>query len=95
VEQADPGELRPATERWFIGSGLPHLIRDYNVREDILTRAAPVLMLVFLAELAFGGERGWRWWQNTLGLVAGRSPCPIRWAPSRSASSCWCHRRCA
>jgi hypothetical protein len=70
VEQADPGELRRATERWFIRSGLPHLIRDYNVREDILTRAAPVLTLVFLAELAFGGERGWHWWQNVLGLVA-------------------------
>ena len=60
MEPADPTQVRPATERWFIRAGLPHLIRDYDVREDILTRALPVLVLVFLAELAFGGERGGR-----------------------------------
>jgi hypothetical protein len=70
VVQADPGVVRRDTERWFVRAGLPHLIRDYNVREDILTRAAPFLVLVFLAELAFGGERGWRWWENVLGFLA-------------------------
>lgn len=66
MDQADPAGRRAATERWFVRAGLPHLIRDYSAREDILTRAAPLLLLVFLAEIFLAGDLDWTWWQNTL-----------------------------
>ncbi|MFZ4518378.1 MAG: hypothetical protein ACOYOP_08310, partial [Microthrixaceae bacterium] len=51
------------TDRWLRRRGLPHLIPGYSTAEDALTRAAPVLVLVFLAEVlgAFSeNRRGWR-----------------------------------
>ena len=39
------------TERWFVRQGLPHLIDDYSVREDVLTRMFPFLGLVVFLEL--------------------------------------------
>ncbi len=50
------------TERWFLDRGLPHFIHHYRAREDILTRAAPVLGFVWLVSLVFAfGDRfeGW------------------------------------
>ena len=49
---------RQETERWLIGKGLPHLILDHKNRSDILRRAAPFLVLVYLGEivLAFGNR---------------------------------------
>jgi hypothetical protein len=38
-------------ERWFIRQGIPHFIHGYSAGEDVLTRAVPVLSLVFLGEL--------------------------------------------
>lgn len=43
-------ELRRRTERWFIRQGLPHFIDDYSVTGDVLTRALPFLLLVFVLE---------------------------------------------
>ena len=62
----DPEEqrtlLRTRTERWFIRQGLPHFIDDYSVTGDVLTRALPFLLLVFVLE-AFNTfsdtRRGW------------------------------------
>jgi hypothetical protein len=69
VVRAELADTREATERWFVRAGLPHLIRDYSVREDILTRALPVLVLVFLVEILLAGDLEWRWWQNALALL--------------------------
>jgi hypothetical protein len=40
-----------STERWLRRRGLPHLIPNYSSAEDSLTRAVPLLSLVFLAEV--------------------------------------------
>ncbi len=66
-------EHRGRTERWFIRRGLPHLIDQYSVREDVLTRMFPFLAFVVLLELflAFGDR--WEGWAQTavfLGCVA-------------------------
>ena len=42
---------RDRTERWFVRQGLPHLIDNYSVREDVLTRMFPFLALVVFLEL--------------------------------------------
>lgn len=50
------------TERWFIYRGLPHAISGYSATDDVLTRMAPFLGLVFLLELftTFGDRfAGW------------------------------------
>ena len=73
MDQVDPATLRSETERWFIRAGLPHLIRDYSAREDILTRAAPALTLIFVAEVLLAGNLEWAWWQNVLAFVVGLS----------------------
>jgi hypothetical protein len=71
VLPAEVATTRDATERWFVRVGLPHLIRDYSAREDILTRAAPILALVFVAELVLAGDLAWSWWQNVLAVCGG------------------------
>lgn len=45
---------RQTIERWFLRRGLPHLIEGYNAREDVFTRAAPLLTVVFVAEILLG-----------------------------------------
>ena len=40
-----------AYERRFRSAGLPLFIEDYSAREDVFTRAAPLLTLVFLGEM--------------------------------------------
>jgi hypothetical protein len=62
--------LRARTERWFVRQGLPHLIDGYNAREDILTRTAPFLTLVFVLELLFALDVEFAWWQNVLAAAA-------------------------
>lgn len=44
-------DLQRRTERWFVRRGLPHFIDHYNAREDIFTRAAPFLAVVFVLSL--------------------------------------------
>ncbi|MGI8512703.1 MAG: hypothetical protein ACR2NH_08745 [Solirubrobacteraceae bacterium] len=58
-----------AYERRFRRAGLPLLIEDYSAREDVFTRAAPVLQLVFIAELLGATSFDWRWWQNALAIL--------------------------
>ena len=48
---------RSPVEQWFMRRGIPHFIEGYAAGTDILTRAAPVLALVFVIEvivLTFG-----------------------------------------
>lgn len=65
------------TERWFLDRGLPHFIHHYRAREDILTRATPVLGFVWLVSLVFAfGDRFQGWAQaaaigaTSVGLAA-------------------------
>lgn len=64
-----PAELAEV-ERWLVRRGAPHVIVDYSATHDVLNRAAPLLILVFLAELTGGLNRGFTWWQNILAFVA-------------------------
>jgi hypothetical protein len=57
-------------ERRFRAAGLPLFIAGYTAREDVFTRAAPLLTLVFLAELLGALNLEWSLAAN-LGAVAG------------------------
>lgn len=63
-------EDRRATEDWFLHRGVPHLIVDYSPTRDILTRAAPLLFVVFVGELAFVVARAWPLWVRVASFVA-------------------------
>lgn len=53
-------------ERWFIRQGIPHFIHRYSAGEDVLTRAVPVLSLVFLAELLLVFSDRFRGWAQAV-----------------------------
>lgn len=61
---------RTATEDWFLRRGVPHLIVDYSPSRDILTRAAPLLYLVVVAELSFAVATAWPLWLRFAGFAA-------------------------
>jgi hypothetical protein len=56
-------------ERRFRRAGLPMLVEDRTAREDVWTRATPVLALVLLAEVVLAGNLDWPAWANALVLV--------------------------
>ena len=57
-------------ERWFIRRGVPHFIDRYNARDDIFTRASPLLSFWFL--IAMSGFSPFNTaTDNALNLVAG------------------------
>jgi hypothetical protein len=60
-----------AYERRFRRAGLPMLVEDRSAREDVWTRAAPVLSVVLLGELVLGGNLDWPLWANALALLGG------------------------
>ncbi len=62
-------DQRIAIERWFIRQGVPHFIAGYSAREDVFTRATPLLGLFFLGELSSAFRFSWHWWQNLLALL--------------------------
>lgn len=66
----DLDEVRSETERWFTRHGIPHLIGVYGASRDVLNRAAPLLSLVFLAEIAGSLNLRFTWWQNLLAFLA-------------------------
>ena len=66
-----PAATVAAVERWFIRRGIPHFIAGYNAREDVLTRALPFLVIVFVAEVALAARPDWPWWANSLAVAAG------------------------
>ncbi len=66
----DDGAIRE-TEAWFVKRGLPHFIADYSASRDVLTRAVPVLTLVFLVELVNAPKRSFPIWLDVVAVVAG------------------------
>jgi hypothetical protein len=59
AQGAAAADERRKTEDWFLHRGVPHLIIDYSPSRDILTRAAPLLYLVLVAELSFAVATAW------------------------------------
>ena len=60
-----------AFERRFRRAGLPLFIEDYTATEDVFTRAAPFLALVFIAELFGAINLDWSLWANVGAAAAG------------------------
>jgi hypothetical protein len=56
-------------ERRFRRAGLPMLVEDRTAREDVWTRAAPVLAFVLIVEVILAGNLDWPPWANALVLV--------------------------
>jgi hypothetical protein len=67
--QAEGGADRRGVEAWFVRRGLPHLIEGYNAREDILTRAVPLLAVVIVVEVLLGLDVDFVWWANLAALA--------------------------
>jgi hypothetical protein len=59
------------TERWFVRRGLPHFIDQYSASRDVLTRAVPVLILVFLVEIVNAPKRSFPLWLDALAVAGG------------------------
>ncbi|WP_166355047.1 hypothetical protein [Phytoactinopolyspora limicola] len=60
-----------ACERKFRRSGLPLFIEGYTASEDIFTRAAPLLALVFLAEMLGAIDMDWPFLVNVVAALGG------------------------
>jgi hypothetical protein len=60
-----------ATERWFLKRGLPHFIDDYSPTRDVLTRAVPLLTLIFLVEVANAPRRDFPIWLDVVAVAVG------------------------
>ena len=58
-----------AYERRFRRAGLPMLVEDRTAREDVWTRASPVLAFVLLCEVVLAGNLDWPLWTNVLVLA--------------------------
>jgi hypothetical protein len=69
--EADSDEAIRATERWFLKRGLPHFIADYSPTEDVLTRAVPLLTLIFLFEVANAPSRDFPIWLDIVAVACG------------------------
>jgi hypothetical protein len=59
------------TEHWFVQRGLPHFINEYSVTRDVLTRAVPILTLIFLIEVANAPKRSFPIWLNAVAVAVG------------------------
>ncbi|TDC49099.1 hypothetical protein E1212_19185 [Jiangella ureilytica] len=71
AEQDDAEHDLGAYERRFRRSGLPLFIEDYTASEDIFTRAAPLLALVFLGEMLAATELEWPLLLNLVAALGG------------------------
>ncbi len=60
---------RAPIEGWLVRRGAPHVIVDYSATHDVLNRAAPLLTLIFLAELTSAPSLRFSWWQNALAFL--------------------------
>lgn len=58
-------------ERGFRRAGLPMFVEGFSASTDVFNRAAPLLGLIFLAELLGAGQLDWTWWQNVLAILGG------------------------
>lgn len=72
-----------ATERWFVGRGLPHFIADYSASRDVLTRAVPVLTFVFLLEVVGNAPNSdYPLWKNAIAVASGFAFVGLVWVLS-------------
>ncbi len=58
-------------ERRFRRAGLPLFIEEYSASEDVFTRAAPLLALVFVGEMLGAIDLDWSIWANLGAAVGG------------------------
>ena len=58
-------------ERRFRRAGLPLFIEDYTAASDVFTRVAPLLTLVFLAEMLGAIDLDWTWAANVAAALGG------------------------
>jgi hypothetical protein len=58
-------------EQRFRRAGLPLFIEDYSPTHDIFTRATPLLVLVFIAEMLGATSLDWPVWVNLLAALGG------------------------
>jgi hypothetical protein len=63
-----------------VRQGLPHFIDDYSAARDILTRAIPILTLIFVLEMFNGLNLEWEWWANVAALIASLAILVGAWA---------------
>ncbi len=73
---------REAIEDWFLHRGVPHLIADYSPSRDILTRAAPLLYVVFVGELTLVIASTWPVWPRLLTAVGILVASTLIWVAS-------------
>ncbi len=69
----------PSLEDWFRHEGVPHLARQFDPREDVLTRLRPALLVLFVLALALVLRPEW---------PAGPAP-PRRWGVCWRRSPAW------
>lgn len=58
-------------ERGFRRSGLPLFVEGFSASTDVFNRAAPLLGVIFIAEILGAGQLDWAWWQNALAVLGG------------------------
>jgi len=75
-------EQLEAVERWFVSRGLPHFIADYSASRDVFTRALPVLVFLFFAQIVNGInlEGDWPIWLNVVAVVGTTALFIAAWA---------------
>jgi hypothetical protein len=78
VDAGDAG-VRERTEAWFRSRGVPHFIEGYSAARDILTRAVPLLTLIFLVEVLGAANLDWPWWGNLLAVLGGMAILLVAW----------------
>jgi hypothetical protein len=66
----DRAERLHGYERALRRAGLPTLIEDYSAAEDVFTRALPLFVAVYLAEVLNAPNAAFGWW-NVAALVGG------------------------
>jgi hypothetical protein len=67
----DSDEAIAATERWFLKRGLPQFIADYSPTRDVLTRAVPLLVGIYLLEVANAPSRDFPIWLDVVAIASG------------------------
>lgn len=71
---------RSATEEWFVDRGVPHFIDSYNASEDVLTRALPVLVLLFMFSSISAIDLDWSPWAIVAASLGGLAVLLAVWA---------------
>jgi len=83
VARAPDAAAVAATERWFVGRGLPHFIFRYRASRDVWTRAAPLLTLIALGEVVGNAPNAdFEWWVSVLASVGAFAAVLAVWAVS-------------